>query len=58
MKAAALKCELGNSEGMDLVFYIGIRDFAFRQQGAQLVQLGVKEVVSLVGERAGDQSGL
>ena len=51
MKAAALKCELGNSEGMDLVFYIGIRDFAFRQQGAQLVQLGVKEVISLVGER-------
>ena len=51
MKAAALKCELGNSEGMDLVFYTGIRDFAFRQQGAQLVQLGVKEVISLVGER-------
>ena len=40
------------------MFYTGIRDFAFRQQGAQLVQLGVKEVVRLVGKRAGDQSGL
>ena len=56
MKAAALQCELGICEGMDIVFYSGFRDFAFRDKVANLY-LEVEAVIGLELE-PGIKSGL
>ena len=57
MKAAALQCELGICEGMDLVFYSGFRDFAFRDKVANLY-LEVEAVIGLERESRGSKWAL
>ena len=46
LEAAVLQCEMGNCEGMDLVFYSGFRDFAFRDKVANLY-LEVEAIIGL-----------